>query len=203
MLCLRDSFRCVSFIAKIIIFLPPMAKGVSESYDSKTRWNCQNLQKILILYISFYRKQSFCWLLSNTFVLLAILVLFTEITQGHVCLLRERVSLTGEPQWSLSLQERCYCQTVVAPTFISIYNCSLNEMSSKWLWYTSDPVPLTKQENWTPERLDKLLERIGYCGKNFKIHLNLLKPCYRLSVMATSFFSKVNAFEIRPNKSIL
>ena len=94
-----------------------------------------------------------------------------------MCLLRERVSLTGVPQWSLSLQERCYCQSVIAPSFISIHDCSVNQMASKHLWFTNDSVPLTNQENWSSERLDELLERIGYCGKNFKVLLNSLNPC--------------------------
>ena len=86
--------------------------------------------------------------------------------QGHVCLLRERLNLTGETQWFLPKQERCYCQHVIAPTFISIHDCYTNMMESTQLWFTSDSVSLTNRENWTPERLDELLERMGYCGKN-------------------------------------
>ena len=89
---------------------------------------------------------------------------------GHTCLLRERLNSFGELQLSLTLQERCYCQRVVAPTFIGTHNCSTNELNLTQLWFTNHSHseftnPLTQKENWTPERLDELLERRKFCGK--------------------------------------
>ena len=91
--------------------------------------------------------------------------LYIGLTQGHVCLLRKRLNFSGELQWSLPLQELCYCQRVVAPTFINTHNCFTNELDLTQLWFTHDAVFLTQRENWSPERLDDLLERKDYCGK--------------------------------------
>ena len=86
-------------------------------------------------------------------------------TDGHICLLKEKLNSNGTLQWSLPLKERCYCQRVVIPTFLSTQDCSTNNDNPNHLWYSLDVVPLTQKDNWTPGILDELLERSGYCGK--------------------------------------
>ena len=99
-----------------------------------------------------------------------LLILYTDPTHEHICLLKERLNSKGELQWSLLLRERCYCQRVVAPAFISLFSCSSEE--AKQFWFTSDLISLTHRDNWTPDRLDGLLVRSGYCGKQYyEIHV--------------------------------
>ena len=100
-------------------------------------------------------------------------VLYTDPTHGHTCLLKERLNSKGELHWSLLLKERCYCQRVVAPTFINLHDCSSTEWKPGQLWFTSNLILLTQRENWTPDILDGLLVRGGYCGKRYNVILVL------------------------------
>ena len=97
-------------------------------------------------------------------------------THGHTCLLRERLNSFGELQPSLTLQERCYCDRVVAPIFISTHNCSTEKFNFTQLWFTNHSDLLIQRENWTPERLDDLLERRKFCGKRGYIRNGIFQP---------------------------
>ena len=87
-----------------------------------------------------------------------------KATEGHICLLQERVNHIGKFQWSLLLNERCHCQGVAAP-LVRNTKCSTSKEELKSLWFVKDPSTLTRRENWQAGKLDDLLERKDYCGK--------------------------------------
>ncbi|XP_072014450.1 uncharacterized protein [Amphiura filiformis] len=78
----------------------------------------------------------------------------------QVCLLTKRLNPTGVMQWSLPYKGRCFCQIVLAPRS---QICHRNEQEEDSFWFTSDHEALIQRENWTPHKLDILLERTGYC----------------------------------------
>ena len=77
----------------------------------------------------------------------------------------ENAGPNGNPTWALPLKERCLCQAVTVPEVRHTNNCFATKVISESLWFTSDPAPLIRRENWTPEKLDDLLERSEYCGR--------------------------------------
>ena len=94
--------------------------------------------------------------------------------KSHVCLLKERPdpSSGGTLRWSLSYDDICYCQRVIAPTFISLEKCpkeddqTCSDILSCNLWFVDDPTLLTHSQNWNIKTLDQLLERTDYCGES-------------------------------------
>ena len=65
--------------------------------------------------------------------------------------------------------ERCLCTIVLAPKFLS-ENCPTTSTDASVveredLWFTEDKELLTNSMKWTPEQLDQLLERAGFCSE--------------------------------------
>ena len=89
----------------------------------------------------------------------------------HICMLKKRPdpSLKGVLRWSLSYDEICYCQGVVAPRLSK--TCSKEEelvcsdSTSCRLWLVEDPALFTQRRYWNKKALAQLLERADYCGK--------------------------------------
>ena len=75
---------------------------------------------------------------------------------------------TGRLRWSLFLKELCYCQGVVALEQITTRTCSGQDdcAHADDLWFTDHPDPLTQRQNWSPPKLDQLLERSVLCCKS-------------------------------------
>ena len=75
----------------------------------------------------------------------------------------------GTLRWSIPYDEICFCQTVVAPTFISLETCprkvdqACSDIRSCNLWFVDDPTPLVQRQNWNKGALDLLLDRADYC----------------------------------------
>ena len=59
----------------------------------------------------------------------------------------------------MPLEERCKCLGVVAP------DEKITQNPQSELWFTDERKNLTKRSNWTPEVLNKLLERDEYCSE--------------------------------------
>ena len=62
--------------------------------------------------------------------------------------------------------ERCLCQGVIAPKNGGPMMCpttreEYGEDSS--MWYVDDPRPLKDRRNWTPEKMNELLQREALC----------------------------------------
>ena len=70
-------------------------------------------------------------------------------------------------RWSLPYAERCLCTWVVV-LGDGKQSCTPaiaeTDKHPIW-WFTDEPGPLTLKDNWTPAKLDLLLERAEFCGK--------------------------------------
>lgn len=69
--------------------------------------------------------------------------------------------------------DRCFCKRVVAPTYMGP-SCpgipdGLDDVEP--MWYIDQPGAVTLPVNWTPEKLDELLERAALCCKLFNSNL--------------------------------
>ena len=87
---------------------------------------------------------------------------------AYVCMFVERQDpSTGGLRWSLFAKERCYCQGVVAPEQMTSRTCSGKGDYAQIddLWITEDPGPIIQRKNWSPAKLDQLLERNVFCCK--------------------------------------
>ena len=92
---------------------------------------------------------------------------------SHMCMLKERYDPdAGTIRWSLPSMERCYCQAVVRSKVTSdlknaLFYCPafVEETIDEDMWFTDNDSALTQRENWTPNELDLLLERIPFCSK--------------------------------------
>ena len=78
----------------------------------------------------------------------------------------------GTSRWSLSYDELCYCQAVVAPrsqkTCQGKYDATAcPDVSTCNLWFVDDPTPLTQRQNWNKGVLDRLLQRVYHRGKSY------------------------------------
>ena len=82
---------------------------------------------------------------------------------GQACILTLKEDAAGEMKYSLPYKGRCLCQIVLNPRNI-MSNCQVMDEEDVF-WFTNDSDILTQRANWTPEKLDILLERNGYCGK--------------------------------------
>ena len=88
-----------------------------------------------------------------------------------MCMLIKRLDSSKTLRWSLPTEKRCYCNGV-AMRISEISNCpDDNYPNPKELWFTDEPKILTQRSNWTPEKLDVLLDRVDDCapGKFIKI----------------------------------
>ena len=87
--------------------------------------------------------------------------------QSQVCILKKRpdTSTGGTLRWSLPYAEICFCQGVVAPEVMSSCPEKEEEYEDGELWFIDDPLKLTMRHNWRKSELDKLLDRIQYCGE--------------------------------------
>ena len=69
----------------------------------------------------------------------------------------------------MPLDERCLCLGVVAPQERDPpRECPLvreDASGTSDFWFTDNQKNLTRRSNWTPEILNKLLERAEYCGE--------------------------------------
>ncbi|XP_072028212.1 hyalin-like [Amphiura filiformis] len=107
-------------------------------------------------------------ILDNRATLLVALLVIC-LVNGQVCVLKQRPdpSQRSTLRWSLSYNERCFCQAVVAPRPPTQACNGVDEYAENMkLWYVDDPRPLINRINWTKEALDKLLDRAEYCGRN-------------------------------------
>ncbi|XP_072049864.1 uncharacterized protein [Amphiura filiformis] len=78
-----------------------------------------------------------------------------------------KLDTDGFSKWTLASNERCYCTSVIAPIkyFINVEDskyCS-DKPEPQW-WFVESIDALTLRENWTPTRLDVLLDRAAFCG---------------------------------------
>ena len=108
--------------------------------------------------------QPFCEF--KTFILLFHLYLFAGVVDSHVCILQESLDpASGVMRWSLPKYEICLCQGVVAPRVSAGRTCHRNGKTetTQQLWFTDDPSSLTNRNNWTPKKLDALLNRTHCC----------------------------------------
>ncbi|XP_072016296.1 uncharacterized protein [Amphiura filiformis] len=101
--------------------------------------------------------------------------IFFVVSHAHVCLLKKRQDRNGVLRWSLTSIERCFCQMVVAPVWMSTSSahstnqCNTTTIPTEDLWFTDSPEhaeSLIARENWTPETLDGLLQRKEFCEFN-------------------------------------
>ena len=84
---------------------------------------------------------------------------------GHVCILKKRVDpVLGVMRWSLPKKEICLCQGVVTPVVMNICPTMETDYADDELLFFDDPRELTMRHNWKKNELDKLLERVEYCG---------------------------------------
>ena len=97
--------------------------------------------------------------------------IFPVVVKSYVCMLKKKPdpSRDGALRWSLSYDELCYCQAVVAPrsqkTCQGKYDATAcPDVLTCNLWFVDDPTPLTKRQNWNKEVLDRLLQRVDHCG---------------------------------------
>ena len=88
------------------------------------------------------------------------------MVDARLCILREQLDpATGRLRWGIPSKDRCACDSVVAPKF----ECtSSSRRKPPEMWYIDEPKPLTRTENWTPKKLDELLERTDLCCKFIK-----------------------------------
>ena len=69
-------------------------------------------------------------------------------------------------RWSIPKEEICFCQGFVAPVVIN--SClGMEETYADDVLFFDDPRELTLRRNWKKDELDKLLNRVEYCGKSF------------------------------------
>ena len=98
------------------------------------------------------------------------LLLHIGVVDLHVCILRKRFDpSSGMMRWSQPKKDLCFCQWAVAPKIALLstdQSCPRNEDSNAMaeLWFTDEPTSLTNHTNWTPKKLDALLNRT-YCCK--------------------------------------
>ena len=98
-----------------------------------------------------------------TFYLIAVYIV--EVVNSHICLLQERFD-PSSMRWSLPQKERCFCQRVVAPQISGSRSCvRVNDTDNiEDLWFIDDPTTVTNPRNWTPRKLDDLLDRSQCCN---------------------------------------
>ena len=147
---LEKSKKYVNIWSKIPVGMHFEAKATSSP----------NLPSVIVSTINIYFINKFYHLSCNKHFL----DLAVSSANGHMCLLQESRNSSDGLQWSLSLKERCLCHAVTAPLLRRSRHCFVSQMMSEPLWFTSDPSHLTRRENWTPEKLDELLERKAFCG---------------------------------------
>ena len=97
----------------------------------------------------------------------ALCYVVSGFARGHICILKTRFDQSTQTvRWSLPSKERCLCQGVVAPEQRADHSCYSGSASeTDDLWFIDNPFHLVRRENWTPKKLDKLLERDKLCCK--------------------------------------
>ena len=91
------------------------------------------------------------------------------MVDSHICILQERFNLSSQAKhWAMPRKEVCSCQRVVAPKMLTSQSCLThnNEDALEDLWLVDDPnliTLLTNRRNWTPAKLDNLLEQSNCC----------------------------------------
>lgn len=102
-------------------------------------------------------------------------VIFSYTTDAYVCRLNRRWDPeTATHRWSMPWDERCLCQGVVAPKEGSNppRDCPLvrgDVNGTNGYWFTDNKKDLTRRRNWTPSKLNDLLERAVYCGGEYDL----------------------------------
>ena len=102
---------------------------------------------------------------------LFLLATFVKVLDAHVCILqKQRDPSTATLLWSLPRKQRCLCQGVVAPEIKHSKLCQRGGTEiDEDLWFIDDHIArsLTNRQNWTPEKLDELLDRRECCMFRF------------------------------------
>ena len=119
------------------------------------------------------------------FVLLVGLALcLIDTVDAHMCKLeKQHDPSTGRERWALRSTERCWCKRVVAPKRIGP-SCPVipdRHGNVEPLWYIDDPRELGLSVNWTPDKLDELLDRAICCKLILLIPLHDSGPDLQLN----------------------
>ena len=99
----------------------------------------------------------------------ACLLVTTLDAHIQICLLKKRHDeSTGRMRWSMASIMRCQCDRVMISLVDNTPYCP--KVLEDTMWFTDNQDELKHKSNWTPDRLDALLERKIFCGKHcFKI----------------------------------
>ena len=94
----------------------------------------------------------------------AILLIAGVDTKQQFCLLRKRYDQsTQQMRWSMPTLMRCMCDAVMISHVDNTLNC--HKITQDIMWFTDNHQQITHKSNWTPEKLDQLLDRQIMCGK--------------------------------------
>ena len=97
---------------------------------------------------------------------------------------------TKRDRWAMPKEDICFCQGVIAPNNRGTASCPAapqNEHPGSVMWYTDNPNPLTSRKNWTPEKLDQLLDRVRFCRKRRKLLLLTIKNHFKIEAVGDIF----------------
>ena len=108
-------------------------------------------------------------------LLVTVYILFLAWTasnvNGHVCLLSLRWDESEQRErWSMPSLERCHCQWVMKineprATKDTCGHLVPKNLEPRDVWFTDNPGPITDRDNWKPEILNQLLDRVEFCRK--------------------------------------
>ena len=93
------------------------------------------------------------------------------MVDARLCILKEQLDPTnGRIRWGIASKDRCDCERVIAPKVKCTPSCARKApfagiTEAIEMWYIDEPELLTRRENWTPERMDELLDRVVLCCK--------------------------------------
>ena len=88
------------------------------------------------------------------------------VVDSHVqmCMLKKRYDeSTDLMRWSMSSSMRCRCDRVMISLVDNTPYCP--KLEKETMWFTDKQNELKDKSNWTPDKLDELLERKTFCGK--------------------------------------
>ena len=109
-----------------------------------------------------------------------------------MCMLIQRNDTkTSTLRWSLPAQKRCSCIAVaMRRTPLDFNSCPADKSREvrkgseveEELWFTDDPKPLTQRWNWTPEKLNELLERESDCAGKWYLRVGCGELVYFVNI---------------------
>ena len=106
------------------------------------------------------------------------------VVDARLCILKEQLDPANNIiRWGIASKDRCDCERVVAPKFKCTPSCArkapfAGNKEAIEMWYINEPELLTMRENWTPERMDQLLERVDLCCKLIYLTMYPRKPFF-------------------------